>query len=396
MLTSTRLLTFGGFLSFFAFGFIDNLKGSLLPEILRSGDFSYSQGGTIIFAGYLGFILATLATGVIADIVSNHIVLLLAAVCLCIGSIGIGLTGSYVGLILLMGVTGLGLGAIELGANGLMVELHSAARGRYLNLLATFHGCGSLLVPLYVVGLIRVGCTWRQIYFSSIILALPLLILFRSGPRGLATEKSNRDKATERDSANRWDFKALYRAGFTRRMSCYYVLIAAYVAVELSVAAWMMVFLQRERGLSVGTSSVFLSSFFVLLMLGRLLGAFIVERFDNIRVVFVALIGASLCLSGGILGHEPLVILLPVSGFFMSIVFPTVTAAVTRLHQVKTGTILGILFACGGLGGALGPAIVGFVSEAAGLKLGLSCSLGFAGVALAALLCLRFQPAEAS
>src|SRR5687768_199340 len=124
MSTSSKFLTLGGFLSFFAFGFIDNLKGPLLPELLRGGEYSYSQGGTIIFAAYLGFILATLVTGVIADVVSNRSVLFLAAICLCIGSIGIGTTSSYLGLILFMALTGIGLGAIELGANGLMVELH--------------------------------------------------------------------------------------------------------------------------------------------------------------------------------------------------------------------------------------------------------------------------------
>ena len=97
MSTSTKLLTAGCFISFFVFGFIDNLKGPSLPEILRNGEYSYSQAGTILFAGYLGFILATLATGVMADVVSNRSVLLLAAVCLGIGSIGIGTTHSFVG-----------------------------------------------------------------------------------------------------------------------------------------------------------------------------------------------------------------------------------------------------------------------------------------------------------
>lgn len=387
MLHSKRLLTAGGFLAFFAFGFIDNLKGPLLPEMLRSAEFTYSQGGTIILAGYLGFIAATLSTGIMADMISNRSVLLLAAVCLCIGSIGIGTTSSYLALVLFMGITGLGLGAIELGANGLMVELHSESRGRYLNLLATFHGVGSLLVPLYAAALIELGNHWQRVYFSSILLALPLLVLFGSSWRERATEVHSRAKlASAEDLAGR---KSLLRAAFTKRMLGYYVLIAAYVAVELSIAAWLMEFLQQERGMSVGASSFYLSSFFVLLMLGRLLGAWIVEHLDYTVAVSIALVGTSLCITGGLFGPDAMVVLLSVSGFFMSIVFPTVTAAVTKLHLEKVGTILGILFACGGLGGALGPWIVGLVSERAGLKLGLASTLAYAFVALAALACLR-------
>ncbi|RME56051.1 MAG: hypothetical protein D6790_15315, partial [Caldilineae bacterium] len=56
----TWLLTIGGFFSFFAFGFIDNLKGPTLPALLADMSFDYAQGGTILLGAYLGFLIATL------------------------------------------------------------------------------------------------------------------------------------------------------------------------------------------------------------------------------------------------------------------------------------------------------------------------------------------------
>lgn len=396
--SSTKLITAGCFLSFFVFGFVDNLKGPLLPELLRNGDYSYRQAGTIVLAGYLGFILASLLTGVMADLVNNRSVLLFAAICLCIGSIGFGTTHSYLGLIGFMGITGVGLGAIELGANGLIVELHSESRGLYLNLLSTFHGFGSLLVPLYAGWLVNAGFPWQQIYASSVLLAVPLLVVFwpRKGSFSAVvirqeetTDISQEPEQEQEQGCSYW--RTLYRVGFTWRMICFYVLIAAYVAIELSVGAWMMEYLQHERNMSVRTSSYYLSSFFVLLMLGRLLGAFVVERVDTLLAVFIAILSSSICVLLGIFGNESLIVLLPISGFFMSIVFPTVTAAVTKLHVAKTGTILGILFAFGGMGGAFGPWTVGFVSDLAGLKIGLASSLAFSVIALGALLSLKRQ-----
>lgn len=395
---STKLITAGCFLSFFVFGFVDNLKGPLLPELLRNGEYSYRQAGTIVLAGYLGFILASLLTGVMADLVNNRSVLLFAAICLCIGSIGFGTTHSYLGLIGFMGITGVGLGAIELGANGLIVELHSESRGLYLNLLSTFHGFGSLLVPLYAGWLVNAGFPWQQIYASSVLLAVPLLVVFwpRKGSFSAVVIRqeepidiSQEQEQEQEQGCSYW--RTLYRVGFTWRMICFYVLIAAYVAIELSVGAWMMEYLQHERNMSVRTSSFYLSSFFVLLMLGRLLGAFVVERVDTLLAVFIAIFSSSICVLLGIFGNESLIVLLPISGFFMSIVFPTVTAAVTKLHVAKTGTILGILFAFGGMGGALGPWTVGFVSDFGGLKIGLASSLAFSVIALGALLSLKRQ-----
>ena len=389
---STKLITAGCFLSFFVFGFVDNLKGPLLPELLRNGDYSYRQAGTIVLAGYLGFILACLLTGVMADLVNNRSVLLFAAICLCIGSIGFGTTHSYLGLIGFMGITGVGLGAIELGANGLIVELHSESRGLYLNLLSTFHGFGSLLVPLYAGWLVNSGFPWQQIYASSVLLAVPLLVVFWPRKGSFSAVEIRQEEPTDSSQEQgRSYWRTLYRVGFTWRMICFYVLIAAYVAIELSVGAWMMEYLQHERNMSVRTSSFYLSSFFVLLMLGRLLGAFVVERVDTLLAVFIAILSSSICVLVGIFGNDSLIVLLPISGFFMSIVFPTVTAAVTKLHVAKTGTILGILFAFGGLGGAFGPWTVGFVSDLAGLKIGLASSLAFSVIALGALLSLKRQ-----
>ncbi|MCC6509714.1 MAG: MFS transporter, partial [Pirellulaceae bacterium] len=292
---SSKLLTVAGFLAFFAFGFIDNLKGPVLPEMVRDGQFNYAQAGTIVMAGYIGFIISTLTTGILADWLSSRTVLWLAGLFLGLGTLGMGLGHTYWVFVLCMGVTGLGLGAIELGANALMVQLHSARRGRYLNLLSVFHGCGSLTVPLLAAWLIGLHWDWQTIYGACILFAAPLLILFVpvKGPRAspstvdpVHTQPQVRTDApaTPQDSAHASAHTPsetispleLWRVGFTPTMLAYYLLIAAYVAVELSTATWMMEYLQQDHKMSVEVSSRFLSAFFVLLMLGRLLGAMIV------------------------------------------------------------------------------------------------------------------------
>ncbi len=370
---SASLLTAGGFLSFFVFGFIDNLKGPILPELLRAERLSYSQGGTILLAVYFGFVIATLLTGIMADVVGNRGVLLFAGICLCLGLGGVGIANSFALWMLLLGVVGLGLGAVEDGANGLMVELHPSSRGRYLNLLAAFHGAGSLLVPLYAAWLITLTFSWQSIYVTAAAPALLLTAIFQ------VTKREGKEKASGQTN---WDWPALRRVGFTRRMRWYYLLITAYVAVELGVAAWMVEYLQNVRGFSIAQSSFTLSGFFVMIMLGRFLGSFVVEKLGYRSVLGMALLGGLLCLTTAIFGPKQLIILLPLSGLFFSIVFPTVTAAVTELHQANIGSIMGILFTFGGIGGALGPWTVGMVSDQLGLQFGMASTIGYCVVAL--------------
>jgi fucose permease len=168
-------------------------------------------------------------------------------------------------------------------------------------------------------------------------------------------------------------------------MSAYYVLIAAYVASEIGVASWMVEHLQKERAFSVYRSSMFLSVFFGLIMLGRLLGAFIVGPLGYIRAITLSLVGSLLCLIAGIFGSSEMSWLLPISGLFMSITFPTVVALVSNLHRSHVGTILGILFTFGGVGGAFGPWLIGYVGHRVNLQLGLGCTIVFTIVAIASL-----------
>ena len=86
--TTIFLLTAGCFLAFFVFGFTDNLKGSTLPAMLAEMHIDYGAGGNLFFGEYLGFLITTLITGVLADRFGLKAVILLAGVCLVLGVSG--------------------------------------------------------------------------------------------------------------------------------------------------------------------------------------------------------------------------------------------------------------------------------------------------------------------
>ncbi|NOH03577.1 MAG: MFS transporter [Chloroflexi bacterium] len=73
------------FFAFFIFGFTDNLKGPTLPPMLAELDIDYGTGGNIFFGEYLGFVIATLITGLLADRFGLKIVMVLAGVFLALG-----------------------------------------------------------------------------------------------------------------------------------------------------------------------------------------------------------------------------------------------------------------------------------------------------------------------
>ena len=378
------LLTAGCFYSFFVFGFVDNLKGPTLPNLLDDLGFRYGQGGTLLFGGYLGFLVATLATGPLADAAGKKIVILLSGLCMTVGVAVFGAVSAFWLLTGAMFVVGLGMGAIEVGANALIVDLHDQNRGRYLNLLGVFHGIGAMVVPLYAGYLLSNGVSWRQVHLYALLLTGLLFIYFLWV----------RFPAQSTDEASGFDFNQLRQSGFSENMIWFYALLATYVASELGTAAWLVEFLQQTKGFTVASSTRYLSFFFLFIMVGRLVGSALVDRIGYLRIMLIFAIGATICLSIGTFGSPALAIFIPLTGFFFSLIFPTVTAAVSSMHPENTGTILGLLFAFGGLGGALGPWLVGVGSDWLGIQLGFSIIIVYCVMVTALLSILLLQNRE--
>jgi MFS transporter, FHS family, glucose/mannose:H+ symporter len=357
------LITSICFLAFFLFGFTDNLKGPTLPAMLTELNINYATGGNIFFGEYLGFLIATMLTGIIADKFGLKSVLIFAGICLVIGVSGYSTFQNTLLLSLSLFTIGLGLGAFELGPNAIIVEIYKERKGLFLNLMAVLHGLGSLAAPLFVGWLFTRGASWRMAYRWD--LALVALFLFLAFVLRFP-------KAEEKTQI---DFSHIRSIAFKDNLPIFYFAIAIYVAAEIGVGSWLVAYLQDFRGVTVSASNQALSLFFAMLMIGRLIGGFFVHRLGYVRSILFAGLGAVICLATGTL--TDLSFFLPLTGFFFSIIFPTITAAVSDTHTENINTILGTLFTFAGLGGVIGPWLIGWASTTFDLQTGFALNAVF-------------------
>lgn len=381
---SLWVLTTGAFFAFFTFGFTDNIKGPSLPGLLQDLNFSYSQGGGILFGAYLGFVIATLLAGPLSDWVGTRMILCASGVLIALGALGLGSFSTYPLLFGSMLIGGMGAGAIEVGGNGLIVAIHSKAQGRFLNLLATFHGVGSMLAPLFAAWVLGGVGNWRQLYLFSVPLAVLLALIFLVTP-GPTISKSE---------GHSFDWATLRRTGFSATMLFFYLAIGLYVATELGIANWIVEYLLKNKGIEQATASYYLSGFFAFVMVGRLIGSVVVERVGYLRSVLFATTGALICILIALAAPPAFAFFLSLSGLFCSIIFPTITAAVSRLHTQNTGTILGLLFTAGGIGGTIGPWAIGVASDSLGIQWGFGLNALFCAGAIVAVVFLMREIRE--
>jgi fucose permease len=141
--------------------------------------------------------------------------------------------------------------------------------------------------------------------------------------------------------------------------------IFAYVATECAIYVWMPTLIKDAKGFFALYA---LTIFFVLRAAGRFLGAWVLSRFDW-TTVLVLFSGAILaCFVGSVLlGVTAAVYLLPLSGLFMSVVYPTLNSkGISCFQKSQHGAVAGVIlfFTCGAA--ALGPLAMGVVSDVFG------------------------------
>jgi fucose permease len=252
--------------------------------------------------------------------------------------------------------------------------------------MAAMHGLGSTAAPLYAGLLLANNQTWRTVYRGDLVLTVPIILLF-------ALLRFPRRNAVEARQPFRW--RELGESAFTPPLLLSYFTVLLYVSTEIGIASWLVAYLQDVRGQDVGQSTQALSLFWGLMMIGRLAGSFAVDRIGYLRAILITVLLASSCLAMGLFGPAQMWWLLPISGFFLSIVFPTFTAATaSTLHENKN-SILGVLFTFAGLGGILGPWLVGIVSNSFGLEVGFGAILllsSLTAVIVIMLMRLRSRP----
>ena len=382
MKTNLVRVTATAFLCLFILGLVDNLKGAALPAVLADLRFSDAQGGTILLWAYLGFLAASLFVGVLADMAGNRAVVV-AAGCLLVGMLGYSLARQFGLLAASMAALGVGLGGTDMAGNLIIVAYYTQNKGRALNLMAFFHGLSSTISPYYVGVLLAAGISWRQVYQFPLAVVAVLLILGLAGP-------FPRPQVVNQSGV---DFRSIGRVIAQPGMGWYFVIMILYVAAEIGVASWLPAYLQRVHGLSVTLSAAFLSLYFAGLMAGRLLGSLFVERLGYLRSILLAAVGALICLAAGIFGPGYSYWLLPVTGLFFSIIFPTLTASASDRVTGSMGTVIGLLFAFCGVGGALGPWLIGTVSTWLDIRAGFMVNLAMCAGTAAAVFLLERLPA---
>lgn len=379
------------YMMFFVFALTTDAVGVIIPEVIRSFSLSLSQAASFHYATMIAIATSGIGLGFLADRYGRKPVIFLglggfAAVCMLF------LAGRrfehFVALLFLMGLS---VGVFKTAALALIGDISRSTQEHTttMNLVEGFFGVGAIVGPAVVTWLLGRQVDWPWLYVIAGGIALGIMALASLCPY----------PPVARGATEQADWLSSLRLLRDPHALGFSIAIALYVAVECAIYVWMPTLLLDYRGPATTLAAYALSVFFAFRAAGRFLGAWILQRL-RWQLAIAWFSGAILaCYVGSVaLGVEAAVWLLPLSGLFMSIMYPTLNSkGISGFAAHQQGSAAGLILFFTAVSAAVGPLLMGLIGDAFGhVSSGFVFATGCA-MALFAAACLNlvFDPSRA-
>jgi len=347
----------------------------LFPFIIDEFKISYAQAGALTSILALTFAFSTWFSGGLSDRVGRKIVLIPATIFFSIMSWFSGLSHSFVQMMLVRGLMGIGQGSV-LPASVATIAAESNPNRRGFNF-----GLHQALAPLIAVGLGAILVTqltrimsWRMVFFMvgvpGLIITIILYFYMRE-PRPLLFEQGGERSETTAE-----------KPGFFAPLKCRNVILSSIVnslmmCCMFVFAAFGIVYLTKELYLSVSRAGIIMSLLGFTGFGGCILLPLLSDYIGRKKVIIPSLFVTGLCFLGFMScgsNYFLLALLIAIAGFGIGGIAPIAIAALTTesVEPSLAATASGIPVSFGEIfGGALMPFVAGYFADIYGLKAAL-------------------------
>ena len=149
------------------FGADLTVVSAVLPEMIRSFGWSYTEAATVLAAISIGYFASTFASGFVVPRLGPRATVVTGLV-LMAGALAVfGATPLVLVNVLLHGLIGIGLGAIEVVINYGAMRIERDGRSQLMNLMHAAFSVGAVAGPLLAARLLDSGIPW-QIAFRAV------------------------------------------------------------------------------------------------------------------------------------------------------------------------------------------------------------------------------------
>jgi fucose permease len=356
-MTNRRPLFAIACLGMLAFGIVLTTLGAVLPSVIERFGIDTAAAGALFLLMTFGILLGSLVFGPIVDRNGYKGMLLLATALIVVGLEGIAFAPSLGWLRVAVALIGFGGGIINGGTNALVADVSADGRTAGLSLLGVFFGIGAVGVPFVL------GSLLGLFSYSAIISAVGLFVLVPL----LVTAVTPFPAPKQAQGFPLAAAAGLLRDPVLLLMGCMLFLESG---MEITVGGWTTTFFKQELGIADQRALVYLSLYWLGMMLGRLALGSVLRHVAPTRV----LLG---CIAIGFVGALVLIFTRDASlaalgvfllGLGFAAAFPVVLGFVGDRYAELSGTAFSIVMVMALTGGMILPWLTGVLGATHGLR----------------------------
>ena len=362
--------------AFFVSGASSVLLGNLMPYLRETYGFSYAQQGLLLSLPSWGNVASIFLTGYLPTFIGRRRTVLLTAVWMCVAyavfTTGFGGT-ALLGVACLM--TGIARGGNNNFCNTMMSTLPGRKSAIGYNLLHGAFAMGAVLSPLALI-----ACTgareggWRMMTGGIVVLCLCQLLLYFK----MRLPAENITK-----SIKKVDRSFLKNRNFWLGA----MILFFYISAEYAIVNWLVTYFKDTGILSDRVSQLMSSLLWVVIFIGRMIGAVLVGRVARKYILLADGVGMLCFFLLVFFSRSELPIFIGIMGIglFMATIY---TSAMALGIEDIRGNDLGVstMTLIGSTGGIITPAVVGLVAERAGIQTGMGVVVAVTVILLAAII----------
>ncbi len=371
-------------LIFFVVSFLTNILGALNPNVSASYELTETMAGFLPFAFFIAYGIMSIPAGFLLEKWGEKRMIIFAFSLAFLGALIFAVNPEFNVFVVSLFTIGTGMAVLQVVINPLLRVAGGEEHYAFNSVLAQLvFGLASFISPQmysYFVSNIDQGNTekpfigmmtnlvpelmsWVSVYwvFALLSIVMIIIIIFIHIPKVVLQEDEKVGS------------KASYLELFNNKYVILYFLgIFAYVGSEQGISYWMSKFLNNYHGIDPGsTGADAVSYFWGLMTIGGVLGLVLIKLMDSKQVLKWFTLLAMACVAAGLFGSAQVALwAFPISGFFLSVMYPVIVSLGLNSVAKHHGSFAGILMS-GIAGGAVVQLLIGGISDVLSLKVGM-------------------------
>lgn len=384
-------------LTFFVISFLTNVIGALNDDFINGFHISGFFASFYPFAFFIAYGLVSIPTSMILEKYKEKKIMIFGFIVAFLGSLLLALEPTPSTTAISLFLVGSGMAMLQVVINPLLRTAGGEEHYAFNSVLAQLiFGGASFLSPLvysyFVVhfndadnkfltlfhSIVPADLPWVSLYWQFAVISLLMIIIIR-------VTKFPPVELKEDEKAGTWATHfALFKSPV---VVAFFIAMICYVGTEQGLNNNISEFLKTYHAFDPKTTGAqALSYFWGLMLVGGIVGLFLLKILDSRKVLIGFTIAALICLSAGIFGSSKVsLIAFPAVGFFASVMYPIIFSLALNSVREHHGSFAGILVT-GIIGGAIIPLIIGGISSLTELRIGMS----FLYLTLGYILCIGF------